>query len=397
MNDHGNSDNLFRFEAKWCLESSFEEGDPLSPYLFLICAEGFSTLIKEAEQKGLMRSASIGRERFSINHLFFADDCILFGDATCKGFRVVRDVIREYELVSGQWVNFYKSLIYFGANVESSIKEDITNLLGVQVASNPEKYLGLPMMVGRKKHGLLLILLIGLENELKCGVCAICQWEGMSARELIANGMLLRVGDGARINIWNDPWLSGRGNSRVSVQKIMPSWTSINQLIDHETCTWNKELVHTIVDDSTVACIFSIPIAGSKSEDMLVWKFEGSGECTVKSGSMTKEIWRPPDTEVIKINVDATFQSSVRLATTATLARDSTGEIVGAETYLFLDVFDAFVAEARACERALIFAGAMGFRRLIVEGRISQRFGVWVDGVPDFVKTMTMKGHLDWT
>ncbi|KAK5819324.1 hypothetical protein PVK06_024308 [Gossypium arboreum] len=63
----------------------------------------------------------------------------------------------------------------------------------------------------------------------------------------------------------------------------MPSWTSVNQLIEHETCTWNKELVHTIVDDSTTACIFSIPIAGSNSEDMLVWKFEGSEKYTVKT------------------------------------------------------------------------------------------------------------------
>lgn len=128
-----------------------QQGDPLSPYLFLICAEGFSTLIKEAAQTGLMTSAPIGGERFSVNHLFFADDCILFGDATREESRAVCDVIREYELVSGQWVNFDKPLIYFGANVESSVKKDITNMLGVRVASNPEKYFRLPIMVGRRK------------------------------------------------------------------------------------------------------------------------------------------------------------------------------------------------------------------------------------------------------
>ncbi|KAH1047849.1 hypothetical protein J1N35_038633 [Gossypium stocksii] len=50
---------------------------------------GFSTLINEAKQKGLMRGAPIGRERFSINHLFFADDCMLFVDALCEGARMV--------------------------------------------------------------------------------------------------------------------------------------------------------------------------------------------------------------------------------------------------------------------------------------------------------------------
>ncbi|KAA3468553.1 reverse transcriptase [Gossypium australe] len=120
-------------------------------HFFLNFAKGFSTLISEAKQKGLMKAAPIGRARFSINHLFFADDCILFCDALCERSRAVRDVINEYELISRQRVNFDKSLIYFKANLDSNVKENIVNMLGVRVASNPEKNLGLPMMVGRKK------------------------------------------------------------------------------------------------------------------------------------------------------------------------------------------------------------------------------------------------------
>ncbi|KAA3468918.1 reverse transcriptase [Gossypium australe] len=115
------------------------QGDPLSPFLFLICAEGFSILIEEVRKKGLMKGAPIGRAS------------ILFGDASREGAEAVRDVIKEYELISEQRVNFEKSLIYFGANVNLDVKEYIVNLLGVRVAPNPEKYLGLPIMVGRKK------------------------------------------------------------------------------------------------------------------------------------------------------------------------------------------------------------------------------------------------------
>lgn len=81
---------------------------------------------------------------------------------------------------------------------------------------------------------------------------------------------------------------------------------------------------------------------------------------------MTKDLWRPPDEGVIKLNFDASFQKEAKIATTVVLARDSTGPILGAETYLFEDVVDAFVAEARACERALIYATEMGFRCLFV-------------------------------
>ncbi|MBA0576378.1 hypothetical protein Golob_025139 [Gossypium lobatum] len=85
------------------------------------------------------------------------------------------------------------------------------------------------------------------------------------------------------------------------------------------------------------------------------------------SSSLGKELLRPPDSGVIKLNFDASYVQGKKLAFTAVLARNCKGEGVGADTYLFEDVGDAFVAEARACERALLFARMMGFRQLLVE------------------------------
>ncbi|MBA0754932.1 hypothetical protein Gogos_021629 [Gossypium gossypioides] len=98
-----------------------------------------------------------------------------------------------------------------------------------------------------------------------------------------------------------------------------------------------------------------------------------------------KEIWRPPDQGVIKLNFDASFVKKEKIATTAVLARNATGEIVGAETYLFANIADAFVAEARACERALIFTSSMCLRRLIVEG----------DSLTAIKKTFKRKGKIN--
>ncbi|KAH1040096.1 hypothetical protein J1N35_041839 [Gossypium stocksii] len=84
--------------------------------------------------------------------------------------------------------------------------------------------------------------------------------------------------------------------------------------------------------------------------------------------SLPDLFWSPPDLGVIKINVDGTFQSDSRTSTLMVIARYYKGEYVGAETYLFNDVVDAFVVEARACKRALLFAINMGFRLLLVEG-----------------------------
>ncbi|KAA3453417.1 reverse transcriptase [Gossypium australe] len=556
---------------------------------------GFSTILEEAKQKGRMRGAPIGRERFSINHLFFTDDCILFGDAIHEGVNTVRDIIREYELSTGQKVNYDKSLIYFGSNVKGEVKGDITRILGVRMASSPEKYFSLPMMVGRRKAwafasfkdrfrkcvdgwSLRYLSMGGKEvfiksilqatplyamqcflfpktlcsqlenimnkfwwsnNKLKSGIHWSCWdklclpkfdvglgfkklvwfnkallakqvwrvltqpqsllarvlkaryflftdilaakidsypsftwWSICSARELIEDGLLWRIGRGDRVNIWNAPWLPGRENNRLSGHDIRIGWTTVNQLMQSDSTTWNDELIRSLFDEETASRIRSIPFVGSSLEDTLVWKFEGSGAYSVRSGyrvlssslvqattsnpyhvwnclqiqtqfveesgcakriftrafaaaenqkqciiaislwslwfrhnklihegvkfqleevvdfirGYAQEIllvhtnsqiavkhhlqdhWKAPEVGFIKINFDASFVSKDRRAVTAVIARNCKGTILGVETYLFEDIADPFTAEARACERALLFAKAKGFPRLEVEG-----------------------------
>lgn len=53
---------------------------------------------------------------------------------------------------------------------------------------------------------------------------------------------------------------------------------------------------------------------------------------------------------IIKMNFDTSFIKEKGIATTTVLARNYKGDVVGAETYLFENVADSFVAEARACE-----------------------------------------------
>ncbi|XP_016706908.2 uncharacterized protein [Gossypium hirsutum] len=213
------------------------------------------------------------------------------------GVEVVRAIIHEYEMVSGKRVNFEKFLIYFGANVVFSVQEDIVNLLGVRLASNPEKYLGLPMMVGKRKKWAFANFVNQFRKRVegwsmrylsmgaKVGSYPSFTWRSIcSARDLISDGILWCVGNGVSINIWNHPWLPGRENNRIPVIEIKPPWSTVNQLMNEEDNTWNRELIHNLVDDDTANRIFAIPISESRPEDMLVWKYEGSGEYTVRSG-----------------------------------------------------------------------------------------------------------------
>ena len=54
------------------------QGDPLSPYLFLLCAEGFTSLLSKAEAEGRLHGVQICRRAPSISNLLFADDSLIF-------------------------------------------------------------------------------------------------------------------------------------------------------------------------------------------------------------------------------------------------------------------------------------------------------------------------------
>ena len=54
------------------------QGDPLSPYLFIICAEGLYALIRKAKSRGDINGVKICNNAPIVSHLLFADDCFLF-------------------------------------------------------------------------------------------------------------------------------------------------------------------------------------------------------------------------------------------------------------------------------------------------------------------------------
>lgn len=51
------------------------QGDPLSLYLFILCAESLSHLLSKVESKSSITSMPIGSGPIQVNYLFFADDC----------------------------------------------------------------------------------------------------------------------------------------------------------------------------------------------------------------------------------------------------------------------------------------------------------------------------------
>ena len=131
------------------------QGDPLSPYLFLLVSEGLNGLIQQAMTAGDLRGFSLCRNGPRISHLFFADDTLLFCRAELREVQTIQNILQKYELASGQKINSSKTTLFFGKSVSLVSKNAIKNLLGVPEIKEYECYLGLPAVVGRNRRASL--------------------------------------------------------------------------------------------------------------------------------------------------------------------------------------------------------------------------------------------------
>ncbi len=77
------------------------QGDPLSPYLFILCMEYLSLRIFEACQNKNWKSIKASRSGPSFSHLFFADDLLLFADASETCCRTIIAVLDDFCSCSG--------------------------------------------------------------------------------------------------------------------------------------------------------------------------------------------------------------------------------------------------------------------------------------------------------
>ncbi|XP_031124165.1 uncharacterized protein LOC116026879 [Ipomoea triloba] len=127
------------------------QGDLLSPYLFIICAEGLSLLLQQAETRGDFHGCRVARGAPPVSHLFFVDDSLLFFKANIQEAGAIKQSLTDYENMFGQAVNFHKYSVCFSRNTSVMDRDSVAAVLGVVQAPNFGKYLGLPSFVGRNK------------------------------------------------------------------------------------------------------------------------------------------------------------------------------------------------------------------------------------------------------
>ena len=91
------------------------------------------------------------REAPRINHLFFADDSLILMRAYKGDAQELKRILQVYETASGQVINRDKYVVLFSPNTSSDDKEEVRQALNIVLEAKNEKYLGLPVSIGKSR------------------------------------------------------------------------------------------------------------------------------------------------------------------------------------------------------------------------------------------------------
>ena len=103
------------------------QGDPLSPYTFILCMELLGQLIQKKCEAKVWCPVKASRSGPPFSHLFFADDLMFFADdlmlfakANAENCVAIREVLDNFCSPSGQTMSEAKSRVDFSPNIDPS-------------------------------------------------------------------------------------------------------------------------------------------------------------------------------------------------------------------------------------------------------------------------------------
>jgi hypothetical protein len=133
------------------LSRGIRKGDPISPYLFLICVEALSSLLHHAELTRVISRVPTSKRGPKLRSLFFANDSLIFCKANKVEWRRVVQILGTYEVGFGKKLNLQKTSMFFIRNTNMDGRQEILNLSGFTEATRYETYLDLLVLAGRSR------------------------------------------------------------------------------------------------------------------------------------------------------------------------------------------------------------------------------------------------------
>ena len=105
-----------------------------------------------------------------------------------------------------------------------------------------------------------------------------------SSGDLLREGLIWRVGNGATIRIWKNQWLPSHSTYRInSLPVVLDPEATVSELLEGDPKWWNYQLLSSMFDQDVVKLITSIPPSSTNHNDTLIWRGTNNGLFSVRS------------------------------------------------------------------------------------------------------------------
>jgi hypothetical protein len=142
------------------------QGDPLSPFLFVLLAEGLGRGIKAAIHEGSLKGLPLHNVHPAPSHSQFVDDTLLLNSPSVQEATRLNSILSDFSEASGMMLNLDKSKLYF-FNTPIPIQRHLSRLLGIPRSSLPSNYLGVPLTGAAASSISWDSLLLSISNRLR--------------------------------------------------------------------------------------------------------------------------------------------------------------------------------------------------------------------------------------
>lgn len=121
------------------------QGDPLSPYLFIMWMEILSRRIGHEINTLNWDPITINRNGLLFSYLFFANDLVLIEKENQKKCTTIKRTLEDFSQFSSQKTNHMKSKVIYSTNCSPNDKVYISTILNIHSRDHFGKYLGFPI------------------------------------------------------------------------------------------------------------------------------------------------------------------------------------------------------------------------------------------------------------